>query len=139
VTAFVLDSSVALCWCFENEATAETDELFRRARDEGAAVPNLWPVEVANVLVGAERSRRIDSTKLTEALLLLESIGLEIEADTSSRAFRELVQIAQVERLTTYDAAYLELARRRRLPLATKDRDLAAAARRHGVPLVLKA
>lgn len=138
MSAFVLDSSVALCWCFADEATPETDRVLQRARDEGAVVPSLWRLEIANVLVGAERRGRATRAEVDAALSLLGALNLEIDSETDLRALVEIAGLARDERLTTYDACYLDLALRRGLPLATHDRELAGAARRRGVLLLLK-
>jgi predicted nucleic acid-binding protein len=136
VTAFVLDSSVALSWCFENESSVASYRLLDRIRDEPAAVPNLWHVEVANVLALAERRRRINPAGSAEFIALLESLQISVDVETSSRAFSRVLDLAREERLTAYDAAYLELAMRLGVPLASKDGDLCNAAERVGVTVL---
>jgi predicted nucleic acid-binding protein len=129
----VIDASIALTWCFEDEASPVTDALFERVRDDGAIVPGLWRLELGNVLLAAERRGRIDTEDLAERLDLIAALPIDTDPETSSRAWRDTLTVARAEGLTTYDAAYLELAIRRRVPLLTKDRDLAAAAARRGV------
>ncbi len=129
----VIDSSIALTWCFEDEATSETDALFERVRDEGAIVPNLWRLEVGNVLLQAEKRGRISAHDVAARLDLIAELPISVDQETTVRAWRETLAAARSERLTVYDAAYLELAERRHLPLMTLDGDLAAAAVRHGV------
>ena len=133
MTTFVLDSSVALSWCFENESSDAAYRLLDRIRAEPAAVPNLWHVEVANVLALAERRRRITRAESAEFIALLESLQISVDVETSSRAFSRVLDLAREERLTAYDAAYLELAMRLGVPLASKDGDLCNAAERVGV------
>ena len=133
MTTFVLDSSVALSWCFENESSDAAYRLLDRIRAEPAAVPNLWHVEVANVLALAERRRRITLAESAEFIALLESLQISVDVETSSRAFSRVLDLAREERLTAYDAAYLELAMRLGVPLASKDGDLCNAAERVGV------
>jgi predicted nucleic acid-binding protein len=133
VSVVVLDSSVALSWCFEDETSPETETILDRVRVEGAMVPGLWHVEVANVLVQVERRGRLTLSDVGEAIALLSRLRVAVDDETTARAWREILGLARAERLTAYDASYLELAIRRGLPLATKDRALARAARRAGV------
>ena len=136
MTAFVLDSSIALSWCFDNESSDAAYRLLDRIRAEPAAVPNLWHVEVANVLALAERRRRITLAESAEFISLLESLQISVDDETSSRAFNRVLDVAREERLTAYDAAYLELAMRLGVPLASKDGDLCDAADRVGVTVL---
>ena len=129
----VIDSSIALTWCFEDEATSETDALFERVRDEGAVVPSLWRLEVGNVLLQAEKRGRISAHDIAARLDLIAELPISVDQETTFRAWRETLAAARAERLTAYDAAYLELAERRGLPLMTLDGDLVAAAVRRGV------
>jgi len=132
----VIDASVALAWCFEDEATPESDRVFERVRDFGAAVPGLWHLELANVLLQAEKRGRIARGDVAARLELIATLPIAIDAETPSRAWRETLALARAEGLTTYDAAYLELAVRRSAPLASKDGELLNAARRMGVGTV---
>jgi predicted nucleic acid-binding protein len=133
VTAAVVDSSIALTWCFEDEASPETDRLFERVRDDGAIVPGLWHLEVANVLLQVERRGRIGRADVARRLMLISDLPIATDQETTPRAWRETLSLARAENLTAYDAAYLELAERRGLPLMTRDNDLGAAAKRLGV------
>jgi len=133
VTALVIDSSAALSWCFEDEASPETDALFERVRDLGAVVPGLWHLEVANVLLQAEKRGRITGGDVTMRLDLIAALPITTDSETTARAWREILALARAQGLTTYDAAYLELAIRRGLPLQTKDEALIGAAERCNV------
>ncbi len=133
---FVLDCSVAVAWCIDDEAAPATDALLDRARDEGAWVPGLWPLELANVLLQATRRGRLGVAEATARLGLLGKLPIRIDDETASRAWREALALARAEDLTTHDAAYLELALRRGLPLATLDKTLRQAAARNGVGLL---
>ena len=124
MTAFVLDASIALSWCFADEATPATDALLDRLADEEAAAPALWRLEVANALAMAERRGRLSVVGLTRSVSLLQRLAVSIDSEGAERAFRELLDLARAERLTVYDAAYLELALRLGLPLASKDAKL---------------
>jgi predicted nucleic acid-binding protein len=130
---FVLDSSVALTWAFEDEATPETEVLFDRARQDGAVVPDLWHIEVANVIVGAERRGRVTPEKVALFRQALSALRLTTDGLTGTRAFSVIRTLALAERLTAYDATYLDLAMRRGLPLAIRDKDLRHAAHRRGI------
>jgi predicted nucleic acid-binding protein len=136
VTGAVIDASIAVTWCFADQATPETDRLLDQVRDEGAFVPTLWRLELANVLLQAEKRGRIDADDVEKRLSLIAQLPISIDPDANSRAWREVVDLARNEGLTSYDASYLELALRRRIPLMTLDRDLAAAAKRRGVDAV---
>lgn len=129
----VVDSSVALTWCFEDEASSETDKLFERVRDDGAVVPGLWHLELSNVLLQAEKRGRITASDIAIRLDLIAELPISVDQETTARAWREILILARAERLTTYDATYLELATRRGLPLLTRDDELAQAAVRLGV------
>ncbi len=133
MSGLVLDCSVAVAWCFEDEASPETDAILERVRDEGALVPALWHLELGNVLVQAERRKRLTAADTTTRLELIADLPIVTDDETPTRALREVLTLARAEGLTTYDAAYLELAMRKGLPLATKDRTLRDAAKRAGV------
>jgi predicted nucleic acid-binding protein len=135
VTALVIDSSAALSWCFEDEASPELDALFEQVRDQGAVVPGLWHLEVANVLLPAERRGRITTGDVAMRLALIADLPITTDNETTARAWRETLALARAEGLTTYDATYLELAIRRGFPLMTKDAALIAAAGRSGVAI----
>jgi predicted nucleic acid-binding protein len=136
VTDFVLDASVALAWCFEDENTPSARQILARLRAEAASVPATWPIEVANVLALAERRRRITPADSAEFIAKLEDVAILVDEETSSRAFGRVLDLAREERLTAYDAAYLELAMRLGVPLASKDADLCNAAQRLGVSVL---
>ena len=130
MSGFVLDCSVAAAWLFEDEATRETDALLDQLADGVAWVPLHWRLEVGNVLVQAERRGRITPAQVATGVDFVDNLPIEVDAETDSRSFREVLALARSASLTTYDAAYLELALRRGLALATKDRALVGAARR---------
>jgi predicted nucleic acid-binding protein len=135
VSALVIDSSAALSWCFEDEASPASDAFFERVRDQGAVVPGLWHLEVANVLLQAEKRGRITAADIAMRLELIAQLPIATDNETTARAWHEILGLARTEGLTTYDATYLELAIRRGLPLQTKDEALIAAAKRIGVAI----
>ena len=132
--AFVLDSSVALSWCFEDEVTEATLRIRERLSTERAVVPSLWLLEVAHVLLLGARRGRLTAEAAAEFADLL--VGLPIDVVEPERDIADLMQLAAEHRLTAYDAAYLQVAAARRLPLATLDATLAGAARSAGVDLL---
>jgi predicted nucleic acid-binding protein len=126
---FVLDCSVTMTWFFEHEASRETDELLVRLQESArATVAQHWALEVTNVLLGAERSKRTMATDTAHFLGELGKLPIESDAHTERQAKSSALEIARKHKLTSYDAAYLELAMRMHLPLATLDSDLRKAA-----------
>lgn len=134
--SFVLDASVALAWCFSDEATTASTHLLERLAEEYAFVPAIWSLEVGNILTMAERASRITYAKIAEFLALLDDLKIQVDSETANRGFREVLSLAHSEKLTTYDAAYLELAMRLGVPLATKDKQLQKSAKQLGVTIL---
>lgn len=134
--SLVLDNSVTIAWVFPDETTDAIESVFFQIERQGAWVPTLWAFEVANVLQMAVRSQRYTALFRAQALAALEVLPIETEAPRTDRVWRETVQLAERHSLTIYDAAYLELAMRRNIPLATLDTDLRTAAAREGVLLL---
>jgi predicted nucleic acid-binding protein len=132
--AFVLDCSVAMSWFFAGEATAATDALLDRLNDKGnAVVPQHWVLETANTLLMGERRKRCTVADSAHFLGILGSLPIETDQETGFHASSTTVALARAKHLTLYDGAYLELAMRRNLPLATLDKDLRSAAKKLGV------
>jgi predicted nucleic acid-binding protein len=132
----VLDSSVTLAWIYSDETNDAIRAVFEQIADAGAVVPSLWRLEVANSLTVAVRRRRIDAGFRRAALSDLALLDIATDPHTDAQAWSETLHLADRYRLTLYDASYLELARRRALPLATLDGDLGAAAGKLGVRLL---
>jgi predicted nucleic acid-binding protein len=132
----VIDSSVALSWCFEDERTEEATSVLYQVADHGAVVPALWHLEVANGLQAAVRRGRIDGAYRDASIADLRALAIDIDPETHRNAWSETLRLADRFRLSIYDAAYLELAYRRRLPLASLDRDMRAAAGVLNLPLL---
>jgi len=126
-----------MAWCFDDEATDATDAVLDRLRDEHASAPAIWPLEVANVLLVAERQARITEA---EASRFLELLGqLPIEIDSAPTRMIEVVGAGRRHAISAYDASYLVLAERLGASLATLDRRLAEAASKAGVNLLIGA
>lgn len=136
MTALVLDASIALCWCFDDEATDATRGILEHLRQNEAIVPSIWPLEIANTLAMADRRGRIVWADSIEFLTLLDSLVITIDGETARHAFGRTLDLARSERLSSYDASYLELAMRLGLPLGTRDRVLADAATRLGIAVM---
>ena len=132
-----MDASVALAWCFEDEATEATDALLDRLHRDHAVVPSVWPLEVANVMLVAGRRGRLSEAQTSRFLALLSQLPIEI--DDSAAEMSGLVAAGRTHGLSSYDASYLVLAERLGAPLATLDQRLAAAATDAGVPLLVGA
>jgi len=131
---FVLDSSVTLAWFFQDEAASSTDALLDALNHDGRAVVAMhWPLEVSNTLLTAERRKRCSVADSAHFLSILNSLPIEIDGETATQAGTTTLGLARAQNLTLYDGAYLELAMRRHLPLATLDQDLRAAAKKVGV------
>jgi predicted nucleic acid-binding protein len=133
--AFVLDGSVALAWFFEDEMSAYAESVEDSLERTAAVVPSLWALEVANALLVGERRKRTTAEKATEFTRLLSALPITFDDQASAHAFPEILSLARTHGLSAYDAAYLELALRRALPLASLDRRLKTAARAAGVAL----
>jgi predicted nucleic acid-binding protein len=131
----VLDSSVALAWFFADEGEVALAVL-DRVGEAGAVVPPLWRYEVANGLLVAQRRGRIDAEYRARSLGRLAVLAIACDEESDRRCWDATVALAETHGLTAYDAAYLELAHRRRLPLATLDAALARAARAAEVELM---
>jgi predicted nucleic acid-binding protein len=134
-TEFVLDCSVTVSWFFEDEADAYAEAVADSLVSATAVVPALWHLEVANVLLVGERRKRATTAKVAQFLTLLRALPITTDGETHSRAWTDTLNLARTHGLSAYDAAYLELAVRRGLPLATLDNELKAAAKAAGVPL----
>jgi predicted nucleic acid-binding protein len=136
MAAFVLDCSVALAWFLPAERSAATEALLDQVVEAGAVVPALWRLEVGNVLLMAERQGRISRAHRLAALAALRQLPISIDPETADHAWGAAMELAATHALTLYDAAYLELALRAGLPLATLDRALGQAARAVGLAVL---
>ena len=135
---FVLDNSVTMRWCFDSGAHAYADQFLARleARRSVAFVPVLWRYEVSAVLARAQIKALFPAQKGADFLRSLAALDIRIGDDSSGRVLTDVHRLALQYRLTSYDAAYLELARRRGLPLATLDDELRTAAAAAGVTML---
>jgi predicted nucleic acid-binding protein len=126
-----------MAWCFEDETNPYSESLLARLEaDQEAFVPSLWPLEVANALVMAKQRGRVTETQIIGFLEDLGEFAIRVDTQGIDRALTEVRFLAEQYRLTSYDAAYLELAMRTGVPLATVDGDLLEAALAAGVLVV---
>jgi predicted nucleic acid-binding protein len=134
--SFVLDSSATLAWVYPDEMTPPIARLAEQVSEEGAWVPSLWALEIGNNLLLAVRHGRIGQDQQIEFLKQLSELNISTDPDTDKYAWLDTIKLAEQFRLPLYDACYLELAHRLRLPLATLDRDLRTAGAALGVELL---
>ena len=131
---FVVDALVTLSWCFEDEATPQTEAILDLLTEDTAVVPSLWELEVSNVLLLGERRRRLTESQTARFVALLGQ--LPILVDSASVDMEAVLAVGRHHALTAYDAAYLVLAEREGVPLATLDAKLRSAAQAVGVRLI---
>ena len=133
----VLDASVAVAWCFPEESTSFTEGVLDLlASGTEALTAAIWPFELANALLMGERRKRISVAQVTTVLQRISALPITVDPIRTDTAFSQILSVARQEQLTEYDAAYLELALREGLPLATLDNGLRRAARNAGIALV---
>ena len=131
----VIDNSVTMSWAFANERSPYALAVLQALHQANALVPAIWPLEVVNVILVAERNKRIKRKDSDEFLTLLTGLPISVVPDTTGHCFGPMSQVARRYGLSAYDASYLSLALTRGLPLATQDNALKAAAKKAQVPL----
>jgi predicted nucleic acid-binding protein len=129
----VLDASVTVSWFIPSEANAAAEAVLDAVVQGGALAPGLWPLEVANTLLMAGRRRRMTEAQRFRAFATLADLDIAVEPQEVAVIWSRISDLAQAHQLTVYDAAYLELALRQALPLATMDQALIRAAKATGV------
>lgn len=133
--SFVLDTSVTMAWLFEDETTRTTEAILDRLKSEEALVPTLWTYEVGNVLLMAERRKRITEAQGRRFTRLLESLPIRITDSQLNSLWSNAVVVAREHGLSVYDGTYLDLAMREGIALATRDKALRIAAKKLGVEI----
>lgn len=133
---FVLDNSMAMAWCFGDEATPFAYRILDQLASDHALAPAVWPLEVANAVLTGERRGRLQPADAARFLGLVRSLPIEVDASSLDRSLGPILELARTHNLSAYDASYLELAMREGVALATQDERLRAAARRAGVVLL---
>ncbi len=138
MTCFVLDNSVAMRWLLESEKSSDQKYatiVLESLADMDALVPNLWHLEATNVLLGAEKRFEVKMGEVEHFISQLEALPIYVDSMTSSQSFSRTLALARAYNLSSYDAAYLELAVRKGLPIATLDKKLLKAAKKAAVPV----
>ncbi len=138
MSRFVVDCSVTMAWCFENQSDDYTRGILSKLGRDDAWVPSLWPLEVANALAIGEHRKKVSRAVAAGFISILRDLSIYVEGDTHRRGLGAILSLAREQNLSSYDAAYLELAIREGLPLATRDEGLRKAAKALGVPVVAK-
>jgi predicted nucleic acid-binding protein len=132
----VIDASVTLAWCFPDEATPHADALRGRVTVVGAVVPPHWRIEIENTVRVAERRHRIGAEHVMDFVRFIRAQIIEVDDRPLQTTFGDLMPLARQHSLSVYDAAYVELASRRGLPLATLDANMQRAAQEMGIDLI---
>jgi predicted nucleic acid-binding protein len=136
LTGMVVDASVALAWCFPDEASAYAEAVLIALEGKMLLVPAVWPLEVTNAVVVAERRKRVSPPEIQRFLELLEGLTINQDSPPVAKCVSNILPLAQEYGLSAYDAAYLELAIRRDAPLATLDVGLEKAGRKAGIEIL---
>lgn len=132
---FVVDNSVVMSWCFEDEGDTYAEDVLESLEAGEALVPAIWPLEVGNVLLVAERKKRLSHASAVRFLDLLGGLPIAVEQEPPDRMLKEILSLAREHELSTYDASYLDLAMRLDLPISTLDTSLLKAAGKCEVPV----
>lgn len=138
---FVLDNSVSMRWLLESEKKSDqkySESVLTSLSETDAIVPNLWHLEAANVLMSAERRLEITVAEVERFISQLENLPIHVDPLTSHQSFGRTLTLSRAYNLSSYDSAYLELALREGLPLATLDKNLIKAAKKADVTIYLK-
>ena len=128
-----MDTSVVMTWCFRDEADKYGDIVLDSFVDSTGIVPSIWPLEVTNVLLAAQRRGRISEADSARFISLLHNLPIIVEQESPDRMFGEIYTLAHEHNLSSYDASFLDLAMRKGLPIATIDRKLKNAAEQIGL------
>jgi predicted nucleic acid-binding protein len=132
---FVVDNSVVMSWCFKDEANPFADSVLDGFEEATAYVPSVWPLEVVNVLLAAERRKLISEADSIRFIRLLSQLPILVQHESPERAMKDILNLARDHNLSSYDASYLDLAIKKGLPLATLDKKMRKAAKSMNVEL----
>ena len=133
---FVIDNSGVMSWAFQDEANPFADAVLEKLSETSAIVPSVWPLEVVNVLLVAERRKRLKQADSVRFITLLSQLPIFVEREWPDNRMEELLAVGRANDLSSYDASYLYLAMRKGIPLATSDQKLIAAAKQVAIPLL---
>ena len=132
---FVIDNSIVMSWCFKDEINSYADFILESLESHSAIVPSIWPLEVGNVLLVAERKKRLAEADSSRFLDLLSDLPIFVEQESPERMVKEIFALARNLDLSSYDASYLDLAMKKGLPIASVDKDLITASKKVKVPI----
>jgi predicted nucleic acid-binding protein len=138
---FVLDNSVAMRWLLESEKISDqkySEKVLESLEYSDALVPDLWHLEAASVLLGAEKRSEISLGEIERFIAQLENLPIHVDPSTASQAFNRTLALSRAYNISSYGASYLELAIREGLPLASLDKKLLKAARKADVTILFK-
>ena len=136
VKHFVIDNSVVMSWCFKDETNKYAEGILHRLSEATAFAPSIWPLEIVNVLLVAERKKRLSEADSARFMTLLTQLPIVLEADHTESSMKELLIFARANNLSSYDASYLDLAMKSGYPIATLDTKLIRAARKIDVQIL---
>ncbi len=125
---FIIDNSVVMAWCFADEESTYADKVLAGLESAQAIAPAIWPLEIGNVLVVAERRKRLNESDSIRFLALINDLPIKVIQEPPGRMTKEILVLARKRQMSTYDASYLDLAMRKGLPIATQDSGLIKAA-----------
>jgi len=126
---FVIDNSVVMAWCFADEDNKYADKVLASLESSEAVVPAIWPLEIGNVLIVAERRKRLTKADSIRFLSLISNLPINVIQELPERMTKEILSLAREHQISTYDSSYLDLAMREGLPIATLDSGLKKAAK----------
>ena len=135
-TRFVVDNSIVMTWCFQDEMVPYAEAVLDSLAEAVAVVPAIWPLEVINVLLVAERNGRLHEADSVRFVSLIGQLPIMVDRSWPERLMRDLLAIGRIHNLSSYETAYLELAMRQGLPIATLDKRFHQAARRIDLPIL---
>ena len=133
--SFVVDNSIVMSWCFKDETNQYADIVLERLSEATAFVPSIWPFEVVNVLLVAERKRRLSKADSVRFITLLSQLPIIVEHERPERIMADLLPLSRANNLSSYDASYLDLSMRKGIPIANLDTRLIEAAKMANVPI----
>lgn len=133
---FVADNSIVMTWCFQDEVVPYAEAVLDLLTEAVAVVPVIWPLEVTNLLLVAERNDRLHEADSVRFGSLLGQLPIMVDRSWPERLMRDFLSIGRAHNLSSYDTAYLDLAMRQRLPIATLDQRLLQAARQIDLPIL---
>lgn len=136
IDGFVIDNSVVMSWCFKDETNRYADAVLDKLSESTAIAPSIWSLEVVNVLLVAERRKRLKQVDSVRFITLLSQLPIVVEDEGSEKMMKDLLALGRTSHLSSYDASYLDLAMRKDCPIATIDKKLMEAAKEVSVTIL---